>query len=69
MSNVTKIKIHKAKDHGELEPGDQWYWSAIAANGEIVATGEMHPTHANATRSAMAVFPHITPETIEFVDD
>jgi Domain of unknown function (DUF1508). len=60
MTNVQKVEVHKAEDHGELEEGDQWYWTGVAANGEVVVTSEMFPTASNATRSALAVFPEAT---------
>jgi uncharacterized protein YegP (UPF0339 family) len=31
----------------------QWRWRMKAANGEITATGEAHPTRGNAKRAAL----------------
>jgi uncharacterized protein YegP (UPF0339 family) len=32
---------------------DQWRWSLVAGNGEIVAQGESHTTEADARRAAL----------------
>ena len=57
MSNVTRIEIFKAEDVGELEPGDQWYYNALASNGEVVVTSEMYVSRSNAERAATETFP------------
>jgi uncharacterized protein YegP (UPF0339 family) len=36
-----------------------WYWRCVAANNEIIATGESYPRKWNAKRAARRAFPGI----------
>lgn len=51
-TNVTSVEVYNSEDG--------YRWRAKSANGEIVATGESHPSVANAKRAARDVFPEAT---------
>lgn len=46
MAGHARIETFQADDKS-------WRWRAVAANGEIVATGEGHTREADATRAAL----------------
>ena len=39
-----------------------WYWRAVAANGEVIASGEAHTRKWGAKRAAKRAFPGIPVE-------
>lgn len=45
--------------HVYRSPDGQYRWRLRAGNGEIVATGESHPTRFNAVRAAHDLFPEV----------
>lgn len=58
MTNVHVIAIRCGKDN-------QWYWTARARNGEIVADGaEGYGRLSDARRAALAVHPGVTIEVL-----
>ena len=50
-------------DHVEVyqDESDEWRWRAIAANEEIVATGESHTRATDAARAAKGVLGEDVP--------
>jgi uncharacterized protein YegP (UPF0339 family) len=50
-TNVKSLEVYEA--------ADGYRWRGRAGNGEIVCTGESHPTVGNAIRAAEGVFPGI----------
>lgn len=41
-----------------------WHWHAKSANGEILFTGESHPTYSNAERAALKAAGSSTPDPV-----
>ena len=48
-----------SEEHVELyrDEGSEWRWRRVAANGEIVATGEGYTRRWDAEQSALDNFP------------
>lgn len=57
-TNVVRVNILPAT--GEDDEQVEWYFNAVAANGEIVSTSETYTRQADAIRAAEGVFPGIT---------
>lgn len=65
---VVEAEIRKTNPD-ELDEQTQYYWVAIAANGEIVARGEEHPYKNGALEAAVRVFgPETTYRDVNYID-
>lgn len=51
-TNIDRVEILKAKD-------GQWYFNAIASNGEIIATSEQYTRMSDAKSAAAALHPGV----------
>jgi uncharacterized protein YegP (UPF0339 family) len=58
VTNVRTIQVYQDSE-------GEWRWRGVAANGEIVATGESHTTEHDAKRAAMDVLPGILIEEVD----
>ena len=48
----TKMKTRVPKVEIDIDSGGEYYWRKVAANGEIVTTGESHPHKSDAKKAA-----------------
>jgi len=58
-TNVKSVEILPTSV--EADEQVEWYFNAVAGNGEIVMTSETYTTKHDAKRGAEGVFPEITP--------